>query len=98
MSVITDNSNNIIDPEAEVRKLQDLVKKLELQNQLLRNKQNEREKDDVFSTKTETLDTNLIPKYIPKNDNVNNHNHKDVSFEDVELVEVEDLCKEDDEW
>ena len=101
MSVITDNSNNIIDPEAEVRKLQDLVKKLEQQNQLLRNKQNEREKDDVFSSKTETLDTHFIPKSAPRIDNgvhQDDSSTKDISFEDIALVELNDSCEEEDEW
>ena len=40
MDTVVDDIDNGIDPEAEVRKLQDLVKKLERQNQILRSKQN----------------------------------------------------------
>ena len=40
MDTVVDAIDNGVDPEAEVRKLQDLVKKLERQNQILRSKQN----------------------------------------------------------
>ena len=100
MSVITDDSNNIIDPEAEVRKLQDLVKKLEQQNQLLRNKQNEREKDDVFS-RTETLDTDFITTPPSKNGPdpaVLKESLKNLTLDDVALVEVDGETQEEDSW
>ena len=98
MSALTEETNILIDPETEVKKLQDLVKKLELQNELLRSTQNnhidlpkDRENLENIPTygREKTADTDKIK---PSN--------KDVSLEEVDLLELDRgvSSEEEDSW
>lgn len=53
MSLATEEFNTGVSPLEEVKKLQDLVRKLEIQNQQLRNKQNRLSKNNTFSVPKE---------------------------------------------
>ena len=57
-----ENSNIDIDPDAEVKKLQDLVKKLERQNQVLRNKQNSENQQQSVQTQKNVSSINKTPE------------------------------------
>ena len=100
MSALIDDSNNLIDPEAEVRKLQDLVKKLERQNQILQNKQNDKAQEDVYSksenkecTKTPASTVNVDSKQSLK------ESLQGLSLDDVELLDMDETRSEtEDEW
>ena len=102
MNTIKDDTNTIVDPESEVKKLQDLVKKLEQQNQLLRNKQNDTKKTGcVISTQkiTENGDVRLKSKFKRATDNERD-SMKDCSLEEVALVDVDHgmFDDDDDNW
>ena len=102
MSTITDPTN-AVDPEAEVKKLQDLVKKLEQQNQILRNRNqlDTNKTGSVISTDkiTENGGVKLKTKLKGANDN-EKESSKDVSLEGVSLVDVDHGMyeDEDDNW
>ena len=107
MSAIVDENNSSIDPAAEVKKLQDLVKKLEQQNRVLRNKQNRNhnsEKDqDGNVLKSDNFDTSRIPLQSQKI-NGDQNNMKDrsanVTLDDFELLDIDNLGleEEEDNW
>ena len=94
--------DNGIDPEAEVRKLQDLVKKLERQNQILRSKQN---RDPVIGSKAEVESGDLSKHSRTSGQNGGPHKDTDnikeglkkFTLEEVELVDVDKVTAEDDE-
>ncbi len=98
-----DDTNNTIDPEAEVKKLQDLVKKLEQQNQVLRSKQNSRDNNSLISTKCDDINTNFTTKHnrTEKSDTDNNLKTRvgHITLEDIALLDVDgDVQEEDDNW
>ena len=102
MSTIRDDTNQAVDPEAEVKKLQDLVKKLEQQNQILRNKNQNRveiNKTGYTEKITENGDVRLKTKLKGANDNEKD-SVQDYSFEEVALVDVDHgmFEDEDDNW
>lgn len=99
----TEDPNSAIDPEAEVKKLQDLVKKLEQQNQLLRNKQNDTTNNSGSVTSTENIIENggVRPKTKLKGANNNERDSaRDYSLEELPLVDVDHgmFEEEDDNW
>ena len=103
MSTITEDPANAVDPEAEVKKLQDLVKKLEQQNQILRNRNqlDTNKTGSVISTDkiTENGDVRVKTKLKGAIDN-EKESSKDVSLEGVPLVDVDHgmFEDEDDNW
>ena len=103
MSAITEDTNTAVDPEAEVKKLQDLVKKLEQQNQILRNKNQNQVDINKTVTQTEKItengDVKLKTKLKGSNDNEKDLT-KDYSLEEIALVDVDHgmFEDEDDNW
>ena len=105
--MISDTSTSI-DPEAEVRKLQDLVRKLERQNQLLRNNQNEKDSEaNVISQKVklnseavQNKDKNISRTSNRPNVIVNSDRNSMTSDElDIlDLVKSEPSDDQEDSW
>ncbi|KAJ8297406.1 hypothetical protein KUTeg_023937 [Tegillarca granosa] len=95
---IMDESDITVDPQAEVRKLQDLVKKLERQNEVLRGKQ---------KLQLEALQNGEIEKKLGTNHNNNiseglNHcrlkdETSEITLDDVNVLDVDQLSVRDEE-
>ena len=107
MSAEVDESGGMMDPEAEVRKLQDLVRKLERQNQVLRNKHNQKDSQaNVISSKIEADCDQNVSKLDRTSDSVTSERdtQKDrlqsLTLEDVEIIDLErsDSGEEEDTW
>ena len=95
-----EDNNTGIDPEAEVKKLQDLVKKLEQQNQILRNKQNEVKTGSVISKEKIAENGDVRIKTTFKNTQGNDNDYvNNISLDEVALVDVDNVtCEEEDNW
>ena len=93
MTTMIEESNILIEPEEEVRKLQELVKKLERQNQILRSKQDQNKPDvesNIISVKSDS-DEQLKKRWLTKTDTFSsniNDNSNDTSLDDVELLDL----------
>lgn len=104
MTSILDIGEGGIDPHAEVKKLQDLVKKLETQNEVLRQKQKlaTSENDSNIEAEPGALKPALnnsvfynTRKHSEKRDIANISS----SLENVELIDVNSsVCDEEDSW
>ena len=105
MSAVVDDLESGIDPEGEVKKLQDLVKKLERQNQILRSKQNQRDDESnvIISAQTDNVDKDFdekLPKTswnTPTDSEILKDGVKNLSLDDIELLDVENALSDDEE-
>lgn len=102
MTSIMDYSENVVDPQAEVEKLKDLVKKLETQNEVLRSKQklgSEYSTNDILKQSVNNSVFYNTRKQHPDIDRLidkpatNNANY----LESTELIDVDKFSNEDSE-
>nr|XP_022326278.1 SLAIN motif-containing protein 2-like isoform X7 [Crassostrea virginica] len=92
-----DSTDSIIDPQAEVKKLQDLVKKLEKQNEFLRGRQKiQLEGLKNGETEPEKLTTNHNNN-LPSTEKSWSKNVGGNSLEDIDVLDVDGLSLRDDE-
>ncbi|CAL1536854.1 unnamed protein product [Lymnaea stagnalis] len=95
-----DNSDSLIDPQNEVRKLQELVKKLERQNEVLRSKQAGLAS---LGTRQQNGELDRINKITASDDEDSRDITKlkfrgKLALDDYEDVNFSDLSIEDDSW
>lgn len=107
MTSILDIGEGGVDPHAEVKKLQDLVKKLELQNEVLRQKQKiPSDNDSNIESESGVLKPALnnsvfynTRKHSEKRDIANLPSNISNSLETVELIDVDtSIGDEEDSW
>ena len=77
---------DVVDPELEVRKLQDLVRKLELQNDILRAKQN-KQLTTVITPASDDLE--IIDLESLNDDNLNNEETWWVTHASIDVIDSE---------
>lgn len=95
MSALVDELDLGIDPQSEVKKLQDLVKKLELQNQVLRSKQ----KNDISTPiRKQDLNVNTDNNHrLSPSSRIFDSNRASTSLDEVELLDLESSISEEEE-
>lgn len=104
MSVVMEDFKPSVNTLEEVKKLQDLVRKLEIQNLHLRNKQisNRRRSDSPIK------EPRASSKHVKKSDEKSNsdpntyienfrYSIRDEYFDDLEIIRVSDIDMSDDE-
>ncbi|XP_046575789.1 SLAIN motif-containing protein 2-like [Haliotis rubra] len=97
-----DSTDTMIDPQAEVKKLQDLVKKLELQNEVLRNKQklpldNSLQNGDVPTDKVSIHNNNISNNDLERTQRKCRSSSGE-SEDDIIDVDILSLREEEDTW
>ncbi|XP_067663407.1 SLAIN motif-containing protein 2-like isoform X1 [Haliotis asinina] len=97
-----DSTDTMIDPQAEVKKLQDLVKKLELQNEVLRNKQklpldNSLQNGDVPTDKVSIHNNNISHNDLERTQRKCRSSSGE-SEDDIIDVDILSLREEEDTW
>lgn len=105
MSAIIEENKTQLDPGDEVRRLQDLVQKLEHQNQMLRTKQNQTSSipqretnDNVITFRTEKdYDDNVIG---PPRTNLDQDNMKisNSTLDDLDIIDLGNISEDEESW